>query len=103
MIIEVPRSKIQVLRVVDKHIGDRLEVKRKAAYLVDKEKSNCSVFTCGLSYRSIAARVGRDPMTVSRIGNGWVKDGNTERREESQRPPNTISREDMQVNRMSVL
>ncbi|GFW44525.1 hypothetical protein TNCV_4480711 [Trichonephila clavipes] len=27
MIIEVRRSKIQVLRVVDKHIGDRLEVK----------------------------------------------------------------------------
>ncbi|GFX08447.1 uncharacterized protein TNCV_3269361 [Trichonephila clavipes] len=32
MIIEVRRSKIQVLRVVDKHIGDRLEVKRKATY-----------------------------------------------------------------------
>ncbi|GFX04695.1 general transcription factor II-I repeat domain-containing protein 2 [Trichonephila clavipes] len=30
--------KIQVLRVVDEHIGDRLEVKRKAAYLVDKDK-----------------------------------------------------------------
>ncbi|GFW04840.1 hypothetical protein TNCV_4880751 [Trichonephila clavipes] len=26
MIIEVRRSKIQVLRVVDKHIGDRLEI-----------------------------------------------------------------------------
>ncbi|GFV53441.1 hypothetical protein TNCV_2205771 [Trichonephila clavipes] len=32
MIIEVRRSKIQVLRVVNKHIGDRLEVKRKATY-----------------------------------------------------------------------
>ncbi|GFS66344.1 hypothetical protein TNCV_3856361 [Trichonephila clavipes] len=29
MIIEVRRSKIQVLRVVDKHIGDRIEVKRR--------------------------------------------------------------------------
>ncbi|GFW22621.1 integrase catalytic domain-containing protein [Trichonephila clavipes] len=38
MIIEVRRSKIQVLRVVDTHIGDRLEVKRKATYLVDKDK-----------------------------------------------------------------
>ncbi|GFT47305.1 hypothetical protein TNCV_3749001 [Trichonephila clavipes] len=38
MIIEVRRSKIQVLRVVGKHIGDRLGVKRKAAYLVDKDK-----------------------------------------------------------------
>ncbi|GFX27043.1 uncharacterized protein TNCV_439491 [Trichonephila clavipes] len=26
----------------------------------------------------IAARVGRDPMTVSRIWNRWVQDGNTE-------------------------
>ncbi|GFW88494.1 hypothetical protein TNCV_3552631 [Trichonephila clavipes] len=32
MIIEVRCSKIQVLRVVDKHIGDRLEVKRKAKH-----------------------------------------------------------------------
>ncbi|GFW09011.1 hypothetical protein TNCV_3475571 [Trichonephila clavipes] len=39
MIIEVRRLKIQVLRVVDEHIGDRLEVKRKAAYLVDKDNS----------------------------------------------------------------
>ncbi|GFX01394.1 hypothetical protein TNCV_4736351 [Trichonephila clavipes] len=30
MIIEVRRSKIQVLRVVDKHIDDRLEVKPTA-------------------------------------------------------------------------
>ncbi|GFX32111.1 hypothetical protein TNCV_4099601 [Trichonephila clavipes] len=29
MIIEVRRSKIQALRVVDKHIGDRLEVKQQ--------------------------------------------------------------------------
>ncbi|GFV79318.1 hypothetical protein TNCV_71851 [Trichonephila clavipes] len=40
MIIEVRRLKIQVLRVVDKHIGDRLEVKHKAAYLVDKDNSS---------------------------------------------------------------
>ncbi|GFU18413.1 HTH_Tnp_Tc3_2 domain-containing protein [Trichonephila clavipes] len=32
---------------------------------------------CGLSYHSIAARVGRDSMTVSRIWNRWVQDGNT--------------------------
>ncbi|GFV21389.1 hypothetical protein TNCV_2371461 [Trichonephila clavipes] len=32
LIIEVRRSKIQVIRVVDKHIGDRLEVKSKATY-----------------------------------------------------------------------
>ncbi|GFY13931.1 HTH_Tnp_Tc3_2 domain-containing protein [Trichonephila clavipes] len=40
----------------------------------------------GLSYRSIAARVGRDPKTVSRIWNRWVQNGNTERRAGSRRP-----------------
>ncbi|GFW64953.1 HTH_Tnp_Tc3_2 domain-containing protein [Trichonephila clavipes] len=38
---------------------------------------------CGLSYCSIAVRI--DPMTVSRIWNQWVQDGNTERRARSQR------------------
>ncbi|GFV01133.1 HTH_Tnp_Tc3_2 domain-containing protein [Trichonephila clavipes] len=47
---------------------------------------------CGLSYRSIAASVGRDPMTVSRIWIRWVQNGNTEHRAESQRPPITSSR-----------
>ncbi|GFW67889.1 SH2 domain-containing adapter protein B [Trichonephila clavipes] len=49
---------------------------------------------CGLSCRSIAARVGRDPMTVSRIWNRWFQNGNTERPAGSQRLPNTSSRED---------
>ncbi|GFX68371.1 uncharacterized protein TNCV_2817451 [Trichonephila clavipes] len=31
---------------------------------------------CGLPYRKIAARVGQDPMTVSRIWNRWVQDVN---------------------------
>ncbi|GFY25133.1 HTH_Tnp_Tc3_2 domain-containing protein [Trichonephila clavipes] len=35
---------------------------------------------CGLSYLSIVPHVGRDPMTVSKIWNRWVQDGNTERR-----------------------
>ncbi|GFV51124.1 hypothetical protein TNCV_4744011 [Trichonephila clavipes] len=33
---------------------------------------------CGLPYHSIAAPVGRDPVTVSRIWNRWVQHGNTE-------------------------
>ncbi|GFU05615.1 hypothetical protein TNCV_3292081 [Trichonephila clavipes] len=40
----------------------------------------------GSSYRSIAAYDERDSMTVSRIWNGWVQDGNKERRAGSQRP-----------------
>ncbi|GFS59979.1 HTH_Tnp_Tc3_2 domain-containing protein [Trichonephila clavipes] len=56
---------------------------------------------CGLSYRSIAARVGRDPMTVSRIWNRWVQDGNTKRHARSQRPPITSSGEDRHVTHMA--
>ncbi|GFV22721.1 HTH_Tnp_Tc3_2 domain-containing protein [Trichonephila clavipes] len=52
---------------------------------------------CGLSYHNIAARVGRDPKTVSKIGNRWAQDGNTERRAGSQRPCITSSREDRHV------
>ncbi|GFW27046.1 hypothetical protein TNCV_92721 [Trichonephila clavipes] len=33
---------------------------------------------CGLSYRVIAARVDRYPITISRIWNRWVQDSNTE-------------------------
>ncbi|GFV38388.1 hypothetical protein TNCV_4958311 [Trichonephila clavipes] len=39
---------------------------------------------CSLSYHSIAARVGRDPMTVNRISNQWVQDGTTDGRAGSQ-------------------
>ncbi|GFT22773.1 glycine receptor subunit alpha-3 [Trichonephila clavipes] len=44
---------------------------------------------CGISYRSIAARLGREPMTVRRIWNRWSYDGNTELRAGSQRSPIT--------------
>ncbi|XP_054710298.1 uncharacterized protein LOC129219995 [Uloborus diversus] len=69
-----------------------------------RERSHSRTYRdCGLSYRSIAARVGRDPMTVSRIWNRWVQDGNTERRAGSQRPPITSSREDRHIIRMALM
>ncbi|GFY23256.1 HTH_Tnp_Tc3_2 domain-containing protein [Trichonephila clavipes] len=58
---------------------------------------------CGLWYHSIVARVGRDPMTVSRIWNQWAQDGNTEHRAGSQRPPTTTSREDRHVTRKPLM
>ncbi|GFX59112.1 HTH_Tnp_Tc3_2 domain-containing protein [Trichonephila clavipes] len=42
-------------------------------------------------------------MTVSRIWNRWVQDGNKERRAGSQRPPITNSREDRHVTRMTLM
>ncbi|GFW73830.1 HTH_Tnp_Tc3_2 domain-containing protein [Trichonephila clavipes] len=58
---------------------------------------------CGLSYRSIAARIGRDPMTVSRIWNRWVQDDNTESRAVSQRSSITSSREDRHVTHIALM
>ncbi|GFY00644.1 HTH_Tnp_Tc3_2 domain-containing protein [Trichonephila clavipes] len=57
----------------------------------------------GIAVYRIAARFGRDPMTVSRIYNRWVPDSNTERRAGSQRPPITSSQEDRHVTRMTLM
>ncbi|GFX85793.1 hypothetical protein TNCV_2471951 [Trichonephila clavipes] len=47
---------------------------------------------CGFSYRSIAARVDQDQMTVGRLGYRWVQKGNMERRAASRRPSITSRR-----------
>ncbi|GFU50371.1 HTH_Tnp_Tc3_2 domain-containing protein [Trichonephila clavipes] len=57
----------------------------------------------GLSYHSIAARVGGDPMTVSRIWNRWFQDGKKKFRAGYQRLPFIISREDRHVIRMALM
>ncbi|GFW59609.1 uncharacterized protein TNCV_2756181 [Trichonephila clavipes] len=49
---------------------------------------------CDLSYRNIAARFIRDPMTVSRLWNRWLQNGNMERRAGSQWSTITNCRED---------
>ncbi|GFV76118.1 HTH_Tnp_Tc3_2 domain-containing protein [Trichonephila clavipes] len=73
-------------------------------HVYDFDKSRIvAYFECNLSYRSIAARVGRDSMTVSRIWNRWVQDGNTKSRAASQRPPITNSREDRHVTHMTLM
>ncbi|GFV73903.1 HTH_Tnp_Tc3_2 domain-containing protein [Trichonephila clavipes] len=70
----------------------------------DFEKGRIAEYrNCGLSYHSIAARIGQDPMTVRRVWNRSVQDGNTERRTGSQRPPITSSREDRHVTRVALM
>ncbi|GFW67068.1 HTH_Tnp_Tc3_2 domain-containing protein [Trichonephila clavipes] len=54
---------------------------------------------CGLPYHSIASRVRRDPISVSRGWNRWVQDGKTERRAGSQRLPITSKREGRHITR----
>ncbi|GFV78995.1 HTH_Tnp_Tc3_2 domain-containing protein [Trichonephila clavipes] len=49
---------------------------------------------CGLSYRNISARVGRDLTSVSKIWNRWIQNSNTVRRTASQRFYISRSREE---------
>ncbi|GFY07377.1 HTH_Tnp_Tc3_2 domain-containing protein [Trichonephila clavipes] len=69
----------------------------------ERETMNEAYRDCGLSYLTIDARVGQDPVTVSRIWNRWVQDSNTECHAGSQRPPFTTSGEDWHVTRMALL
>ncbi|GFU52097.1 HTH_Tnp_Tc3_2 domain-containing protein [Trichonephila clavipes] len=70
-------------------------------HVSDFDKGQIVTFrNCGLMYHSIAARVGRDPMTISIIWNRWFQDGYTECRAGSQQLPICSSQEDRHVTRM---
>ncbi|GFV64016.1 transposable element Tcb1 transposase [Trichonephila clavipes] len=57
---------------------------------------------CGLPFREIGSRVGRNQTTVLRIWDRWMQEGTTDRRGQSHPPQFTISREDRQIVRMTV-
>ncbi|GFV57180.1 transposable element Tcb1 transposase [Trichonephila clavipes] len=57
---------------------------------------------CGLSFRKIGSRVGRNQTTVMRICDRWMQEGTTDRRGRSHPPQCTTSREDRQIVRMAV-
>ncbi|GFX84827.1 transposable element Tc1 transposase [Trichonephila clavipes] len=57
---------------------------------------------CGLSFRKIGSRVGRNQTTVMRICGRWMQEGITDRRGRSHPPQCTTSREDRQIGRMAV-
>ncbi|GFU50322.1 HTH_Tnp_Tc3_2 domain-containing protein [Trichonephila clavipes] len=81
-------------------------VRSRKAYRHVSDFDKCRIGAyrdCDLSFHSIDARVGRDPVTVSRIWNQWVQDGNKERHDGSQRPSFTSSREDRHVTRIALM
>ncbi|PRD26599.1 UNVERIFIED_CONTAM: Potassium voltage-gated channel subfamily KQT member 1 [Trichonephila clavipes] len=82
---------LQILRML--HVDRQGGTWRLLGSVVFVHRQHTEI-VCGLSHRSITAHVGRDPMTVSRIWNLWVQDGNMERRAGSRRPPITSNRED---------
>ncbi|GFT22744.1 transposable element Tcb1 transposase [Trichonephila clavipes] len=57
---------------------------------------------CGLSFREIGSGVGRNQTTVMRICDRWMQEGMTDRRGRSHPPQSTTSRQERQIERMSV-
>ncbi|GFV83776.1 transposable element Tcb1 transposase [Trichonephila clavipes] len=57
---------------------------------------------CGLSFKKIGSRVGRNQTTVMLICDRWMQEGMTDRRGRSHPPQGTTSREDRQIVRMAV-
>ncbi|GFV77006.1 transposable element Tcb1 transposase [Trichonephila clavipes] len=52
---------------------------------------------CGLPFREIGSRVGRNQTTVMRISDRWMQEGMADRRGRSHPPQCTTSREDRQI------
>ena len=81
-------------------------VRRRNAYhqVSDFERSRTVAYLdCGLLYRSIATRIGRDPMTICRLWNRWVQERHTERRAESQQPAITNNRKYRHLTHMALI
>ncbi|GFV89320.1 uncharacterized protein TNCV_4151401 [Trichonephila clavipes] len=83
-----------------------LRVRSRNAYrhVSDLDKRQIAEYRkCGLSYHSIVARVGGDPMTVSRVWNRWVQEGNKKRHAGGQRPLISSSRGDRHVTHIALM
>ncbi|GFU14967.1 transposable element Tcb1 transposase [Trichonephila clavipes] len=57
---------------------------------------------CGLSFRKIDSRVGRNQTTVMQICDRWMQESTTDRRGRSHPPQSTTSREDRKIVRKAV-
>ncbi|GFW47997.1 transposable element Tcb1 transposase [Trichonephila clavipes] len=57
---------------------------------------------CGLSFREIDSRVGRNQTTVMRICDRWIQEGTTDLRRQSHPSQCTTSHEERQILRMAV-
>ncbi|GFW17513.1 transposable element Tcb1 transposase [Trichonephila clavipes] len=64
--------------------------------------STVAYLDCGLPFRDIGSRVGRNQTTVMRIYDRWMQDGTTEQRGRSHPPQCTTSRENRKIVRMAV-
>ncbi|GFV04981.1 transposable element Tcb1 transposase [Trichonephila clavipes] len=58
---------------------------------------------CGIFFREIGSRVGRNETTIMRICHRWMQEGTTDRRGRSHPLQCTTSREDRKIVRMAVM
>ncbi|GFU42644.1 transposable element Tcb1 transposase [Trichonephila clavipes] len=58
---------------------------------------------CGIFFREIGSRVGRNETTIIRICHSWMQEGTTDRSGQSHPPQCTTSREDRKIVPMAVM
>ncbi|UYV78490.1 hypothetical protein LAZ67_16001724, partial [Cordylochernes scorpioides] len=74
-----------------------------AVRVSDFDRGRIVVFRdCGLSFRGMVSRVGRNQTTVMRICDRWMQEGTTDRRVRSHPPQCNTPRADRQIVRMTV-
>ncbi|GFV94520.1 transposable element Tcb1 transposase [Trichonephila clavipes] len=79
--------------------------KQRSAFDQDSEFDRGRIVAyrdCGLSFREIGSRIGRNQTTVMRICDRWMPEGTTDRRGRSHPPQCTTSCEDRQIVCMAV-
>ncbi|GFU05457.1 transposable element Tc1 transposase [Trichonephila clavipes] len=80
------------------HVWDQL----KRQIIRVRQRKIVAYRDCGLSYREIGSRVGRNQTTVIRICDRWMQEVTTDRRGQSHLPQCTTSREDRKIVRKAV-
>ncbi|GFT64165.1 transposable element Tcb1 transposase [Trichonephila clavipes] len=76
--------------------------KQRSAFDQVSEFDRVACRECGLSFREIGSRVGRNQTTVMRIWDRWMQEGMTDRRVQSHPPQCITSREERKIVRMAV-
>ncbi|GFU07568.1 transposable element Tcb1 transposase [Trichonephila clavipes] len=90
---------------ISSFLGSRVEMNQRSAFDQVSEFDRRRIVAyrdCGLSFREIGNRVGRNQKTVMRICDSWMQEGTTDRRGRSHPPQCTTPREDRQIAHMAV-
>ncbi|GFV13817.1 transposable element Tcb1 transposase [Trichonephila clavipes] len=102
-----PKISENVVRLIGRHFPSYVESDRSRKQKTSRkcvfDRGRIVAFQdCGLSFREIDSRVGRNKTTVMRICDRWMQEGTADRRGRSHPPQCTTSREDRHIVRMVV-